>query len=446
MKIENIALEKLTPYARNPREHGENIADLVNSINEFGFVLPLLVDSEMVIIAGHGRFEAAKRLGLKKVDVIINTEMTPEQVKAYRIADNALTERSKWNDEFLAIEIGELKEHGFDIDLTGLTPEKLSYALSYYDGDKSNDKDTPSNSGVLVERFGVPPFSILDARQGYWQTRKKAWLELGIKSELGRKELNNTVVTTKWMKRGNDEGGSIFDPVLCELVYRWFSPDDGMVIDPFAGGSVRGVVASHVGRKYHGVDLRPEQIEANQAQGKKLCKENIPAWYEGDSRDINKILKGKQADLLFSCPPYADLEVYSNNPKDLSTLKYKDFLEAYRSIIKDSCKLLKQDRFACFVVGDIRGKDGNYRNFVSETKGAFLDAGLKLYNEAIYITPIGSLPVRVGTLFNSARKLGKTHQNVLLFIKGNAKRATAALGDVDFGEVEDQDLDIVLEG
>ena len=232
-------------------------------------------------------------------------------------------------------------------------------------------------------------------------------------------------------------GTSIFDPVLCELAYRWFSPKGGTVLDPFAGGSVRGIVASKLGRQYVGIDLREEQIAANRQQGEDICGDPMPAWICGDSRAIDEHAKDLQADLIFSCPPYGDLEVYSDNPADLSTLDYPAFLASYRQIIGKCCALLKPDRFACFVVGDIRGRDGAYRNFISDTISAFQDAGLKLYNEAILVTSVGSLPIRVGKQFQSSRKLGKTHQNVLVFLKGDAKRATKACGEVEINFPEE---------
>ena len=81
-----------------------------------------------------------------------------------------------------------------------------------------------------------------------------------------------------------------------------------------------------------------------------------PAWITGDSRNIDKTCADVDADMIFSCPPYADLEVYSDDPKDLSTMKYEDFKAAYFEIIKKSCDRLKNDRFACFVVGEVRDK------------------------------------------------------------------------------------------
>ena len=231
-------------------------------------------------------------------------------------------------------------------------------------------------------------------------------------------------------------GTSIFDPVLCELAYTWFCPPNGAVLDPFAGGSVRGIVAAVLGRHYTGIDLRPEQIEANEAQAREITPDNPPRWIVGDSRDA---MPDEQFDLVFSCPPYADLEVYSDDPRDISTMDYPTFLAAYREIVAGAVQRLRLDRFACFVVGDVRDKKGMYYNFVSDTIAAFQDAGAKLYNEAILVTAVGSLPIRVGKQFESGRKLGKTHQNVLVFVKGDPRKATEACGPVEIGDLEGAD-------
>ena len=231
-------------------------------------------------------------------------------------------------------------------------------------------------------------------------------------------------------------GTSIFDPVLCELAYLWFSPPGGLVLDPFAGGSVRGIVASKLGRQYIGHELRAEQVEANRAQGDEICGEAAfpPAWIAGDSRMMDKTCADVQADMIFSCPPYADLERYSDDPLDLSTLPYAEFRAAYAEIIGKACAQLKQDRFVCVVVGEVRDKRGNYVDFVGDTVQAVRGAGLEYYNEAILITAVGSLPIRAGKQFSASRKLGKTHQNVLVFVKGDGKRAAQACGEVEISD------------
>lgn len=231
-------------------------------------------------------------------------------------------------------------------------------------------------------------------------------------------------------------GTSIFDPVICELAYRWFCPPGGLVLDPFAGGSVRGVVAAMLGRRYLGVDLSARQVAANEAQAVRICAGKVtPRWRVGDAAAVLEEIS-EAADFVFSCPPYMDLEIYSDDPADLSNMEPDWFERAYRDIIGQAITWLKPDRFACFVVGEVRDKAGAYRGFVPMTIAAFEAAGARFYNEAILVTAAGSLPIRAAKQFEATRKLGKTHQNVLVFVKGDPRKATEAVGPVEFGEID----------
>lgn len=302
-----------------------------------------------------------------------------------------------------------------------------------YGIDLFGDVIKPKAAGPIAERFLIPPFTILDAKQGDWQERKRAWQSMGIRGEVGRDA--SSCNTTEWIKGKGLSGGcqnipgtteewtgtSIFDPVVCELAYRWFSPEDGQIVDPFAGGSVRGIVAGALGRKYWGCDLRQEQVDANELQAHSIDPQVIPEWVCGDSMET--LPDAPLADMVFSCPPYGDLEVYSDNPNDLSNMEWHTFVAAYKRIIMRSIERMKPDSFACFVVGDFRDKKGHYRNFVSTTIEAFEDCGARLYNEAILATSVGSAAMRVTKQFNSGRKMAKTHQNVLVFVKGDWKKA-----------------------
>jgi DNA modification methylase len=272
---------------------------------------------------------------------------------------------------------------------------------------------------ILRERFIEPPFTILDTKGGNWQNRKKAWLSIGIKSELGR-----TATTFNSKGKTNMFAGkevkmsdtSIFDPALCEVLYKWFCVDGGEILDPFAGGSVRGIVANKLGYKYTGIDIRQEQIDSNREQALDiLTVENQPQWYVGDS---NEVLNGftKQFDFVFSCPPYADLEVYSDLKGDISNMPYNEFMQAYESIIAKACNLLKTDGLACFVVGEVRNKQGNYIGFVPDTIRAFEKCGMRFYNEAILVNAYGTAMLRANGNMKT-RKLVKVHQNILVFKK-----------------------------
>ena len=301
--------------------------------------------------------------------------------------------------------------------------------------DLFGDVVIPKANGPLQERFTFPPFSVLDAKQGEWQTRKRHWLALGIQGEVGRaEELTYTGAAAsldfyrdkEGTRNQTDISGTyIFDPTLTELAYRWWAPSGGQILDPFAGGSVRGIVAGSLGYDYYGIDLRPEQIAANYEQAATIRPAVQPVWVAGDSIDMLDDVP--DADFIFSCPPYGDLERYSDDPADLSTMEWHTFSAAYRRIIHKCAKALKPNRFACFVVANFRDKKGHYRDLVGETVRSFEESGLHYYNEAVLLTSIGSAAMRATKQFDGGRKLCKTHQNVLVFVNGDWRIAAKAV-------------------
>jgi len=283
-----------------------------------------------------------------------------------------------------------------------------------------------SNKPLIRDLFIEPPFSVLDSKSGSWVKRKFMWKNIGIKSEVSRKAVINLKNWSEAYSNANTGvnyslGTSIFDPVLCEVLYHWFCNKGSKILDPFAGGSVRGIVANYLGYKYTGIDIRQDQIDSNREQGLDILDvNNQPNWYVGDS---NEILNGftKEYDFVFSCPPYADLEVYSDLEGDISNMDYDNFLKNYESIIKKSCELLKDDGFACFVVGNIRDKEGNYRNFVNDTVQLFLNSGMVLYNDAIFLENGLNTAAMRSKKYMRNLKLVKVHQNILVFKKSGEK-------------------------
>jgi DNA modification methylase len=294
------------------------------------------------------------------------------------------------------------------------------------------------NVGPLKERFTLPPYSVWNTREGVWQNRRRLWLAKGIKSEEGRK-LNTQQSAAKDEKYSKKYGkkitagqgcytqaASIFDPVVCELAYKWWCPPGGVVLDPFAGGSVRGIVASVLGMRYLGCELRGEQVVANREQVNPATRgEFAPKWREGDSTVL--VPKAPPCDFFFSCPPYGNLEVYSDGEGDISNMTHAEFLVPYRAIIAAGVGKLKPNRFACFVVANYRSKDKNGKqmnDFVGDTIKAFEDAGAMFYNDIILVNAVGTGAMRAnGTFDRGARKMVKGHQNVLVFIKGCPKEA-----------------------
>ncbi len=734
--VKRVRFADTEPHPENPRIHPPEGSPEYNRLktslaNEY--FDPLVWNKRNgKMVSGHFRRTILMAEGFATADMVV-VDWDEKTHKARMIAANELL--GKYDEAKL---LALVRDGGLDADLTGLTDEKIRSIIAAAEPPPA--PDLAAARLTLSQRFGVPPFSVLDARQGYWQERKRAWLALGIRSEIGRGDnllkMSETIKepdpnkraakkaaatnTTDWVKSkglsglaqnipGTDEqwsGTSIFDPVLCELAYRWYCPVGGAILDPFAGGSVRGIVAGMLGRQYVGVDLRAEQVEANKEQARRIikpakkkapapelvsdpaamtpvekrgkfwfkrddlfsvggvrggkvrtclalsksakglvtagsrqspqvnivssiakhlgiparihtpqgelspevqsavakgaeifqhkagynnviikaarddakatgfaeipfgmeCPEAIeqtrrqvqnlpkgvkrlivpvgsamsvagiltglneydrkvqvigvqvgadpterldqfapknwreimtlvkseldyhdpapvteiegvqldpiyeakclpfvqpgdclwivgvretavrdqpdpiqPMWITGDSIQITQAVAGAlngEFDFLWTCPPYFDLEVYSDDPRDLSTAKtYEQFRDAMTLILARCGKLMKPNSFAGIVIGDIRDEAGIYRNFVSDTIAAFRNAGWQLYNEAILVTSVGSLPIRAAKQFESSRKLGKTHQNVLFFVKGDPRKATAKIGAVEFGAV-----------
>ena len=269
---------------------------------------------------------------------------------------------------------------------------------------------------LLRNKFIEPPFSILDTKSGSWQKRKKLWINKGLKSEVGR-DVSVINMDTTSKENNSTNYVSVFDPALCEVLYHWFCSEGGNILDPFAGGSVRGIVAHYLGYKYHGIDIRKEQVDSNREQALEILPlENQPNWHVGDSNLQLENQWNIKFDLVFSCPPYADLEVYSKLEGDISNMNYENFMITYESIIAKSCLLLKSGGYACFVVGEVRDKKGNYIGFVPDTIKAFTKCGMEYYNEAILLNAIASASMRANGNMKS-KKLVKVHQNILVFKK-----------------------------
>jgi DNA modification methylase len=130
MEVELIEIERVIPYARNPRRNEEAVAKVAASIREFGWRNPIVVDREMVVVAGHTRLMAARQLGLQQVPVHVARDLTPAQAKAYRIADNRVSEEAEWDVDLLKLELEEMQDGGASLDLTGFDGDELAKILA----------------------------------------------------------------------------------------------------------------------------------------------------------------------------------------------------------------------------------------------------------------------------------------------------------------------------
>lgn len=712
----------IKPYGKNAKKHPEKqLEKIKESILAFGFKQPIVVDKSGVIIAGHGRYLAATRLlGWKEyklapqapkgeafIPYLVAEDLDEDEIKAYRLADNKLNE-SEWDMELVIPELKAL-------------PEDLLEATGFSQDDIASAEWNEVEKQSLRDDFIIPPFSVWDTKQTYWRARRDAWRGIFGDSRDGRDEdlLGEGLNTLAALKGSNTlTGTSEFDPVIAEISYKWFCPQKGSILDPFAGGVVRGAVASVLGYNYTGIDLSNRQIEANKkafkemmntkeaetekeetisdpkaltpihkkggiyfkredlfeyngargakvrgclhvientkatelttagsrkspqveivacvaqkkglkctvhtpegedtsvlknaaAYGATIIKhkagyntvivarareyaektgafevpfgmvtiktieankfqvQNIPKeakrlvipvgsgmtlatvltglkeygisipvlgiwvgknpeellekyapkgwrenveliqseeeyskevynkingitvdpiyeakcikylkkddllwivgrrlgleeeqelipldrtsapvkWIQGNSAELEKLVPEKEEyDMIFSCPPYYDLEQYSDDPKDLSNkASYAKFLEEYKQAIRKSVDKLKKNRFAVFVVGDIRDKSGFYQGFVHDTVRAFEEAGARFYNDIVLLNALATAPVRSRRPFSENRKVTKVHQNILAFYKGDPEEIKNAY--INLPKVETMHQSVVV--
>ncbi len=208
---------------------------------------------------------------------------------------------------------------------------------------------------------------------------------------------------------------ALFSRPLAEaLIGRYAGDGKRTILDPFAGGPTRGLLAAHMGHDYHGFDLSQKQIDYNQEV---LAENGLTAqahYYLGDAR----YLKGGLPvyDFALTSPPYYNVEVYSDLPADLSNLPtYADFNKAMRKVARAMRRRLKPGAFACMHVGNFRiDNEDELTDFRGDTVRNFQDAGFLLWDVIIVKTPNGSAAIRVGNAWKR-KKLVRVHQYVLVF-------------------------------
>lgn len=486
MKEEKLKITQVAINAANPRTITEDkFNKLITSILVLPKMLevrPVVVDSKFVALGGNMRIKAlqsiaemsaddiASRLAADKtynaknkaeqdallaywaewlaepyVNTVVVDNFSEAEQKEFIIKDNLSF--GKWDWDALANEwdTSELEDWGMEV----WQNEEWGNGRP---SDATNIK--PANSS-LNDRFIVPPFSILDTRKGYWQERKKMWREqigdmgdsrndklitspeikykdLYQRTRKHREELGisfkeyidkyiSAEVLEHEASKVLSKGVSLFDPVLSETMCKWFTPYGGAkIFDCFAGDTYKGLVFAMCGFSFRGIELRQEQVDINNRvlEGRGLDIEYIC----DDGRNVAQHFDPESQDMLFSCPPYYDLEVYSEDERDASNQgTYEEFIAILDKAFKAALTCLKPNRFAVVVVGDVRDKKtGFYYGFADDVKRIFKEGGASLYNEIILVETGASTALRASRYMDS-RKVGKMHQNVLVFYKGNTK-------------------------
>lgn len=422
LKIDYMDLDLLREASYNPRTiDKKEFAGLVTSINTFGLIDPILInaDNNNTIIGGHQRKRAAQAAGLKEAPVI-KLHLSIEAERKLNVILNSQAISGKYDEVKLSelLETFKADDDYFTLRLDALEPLDLS---------------DPDEHGSLEDRFVISPFSILNTMSGTWQKRKKDWLA---KIEDKGESRKGVLGDEGGMLGGINDGVSILDAVLAELMVRWFGLPGGQAFDPFAGDSVFGYVAASTGMPFTGIELRQEQVDLNQAR---VDKDDLPAKYIcDDAMNMDKHIKDGSMDFMFSCPPYADLEVYSDLPNDISNMSHEQFFTVYTKVLQNTYKKLKPNRFGVVTISEVRNKKGEYINLVPKTIELMTAAGYTYYNELILVNTPGTLPQRVGRSMRN-RKIGRQHQNILVFYKGDIKQIKSTYPELT-DLVADEDL------
>lgn len=496
MKTEQVKLSQIQVNGANPRTISkEMFSKLINSILVLPKMLdlrPIVVDNTMTALGGnmrlralttiadmteaevadtlngcrdfHKKTEAEQQLLLDywarwkdrpTAPVLKASELSDEEQREFIIKDNV--GYGEWDMDALANEWDAEDLNGWGLDLW---EDKTGNGSG---SDTSHQNSAPESS--LFDRFVVPPFSILDTRKGYWQDRKKKWYD--IIGDMGESR-NDTLVTSleikykdlyqrtrehrkecglsfkeyidKYVSQEDLEkeqakivaqGVSILDPVMAEIVCRWFGQENGTAFDCFAGDSVFGFVAAHLGNDFTGIELRDKQAALNNER-----VEGMKARYIcDDGQNVAQHIEPESQDLLFSCPPYFDLEKYSDLPNDASNQgSYEDFIKILENAFTGAVSCLKQNRFAAICVGDVRDKNtGFYYDFCGDIKRIFKENGMRLYNEIILVEQTASTALRASRYMDS-RKVAKTHQHLLVFFKGDPKKIKKEFPRIEYTE------------
>ncbi len=514
MKTETVKLSQIQVNGANPRIIKDDKFDkLINSILVLPKMLelrPIVVDDTFVALGGNMRYRALTAISDMSIEEIQErlSGLRDYQRKTEAEQEKLLLYWGVWKDDptspiIKASELSDDEQREFIIkdnvgfgewDMDALANEwdsqdLLDWGLDVWNdenwgGDGTGDGSGSDGSGSgdetksLNDVFVVPPFSIFDTRQGYWQDRKRLWRErIGDMAESRTAKLVQSVemrykdLYTRTMKHRKElgitfkeyiekyvpkevlehedkkvlsQGVSIFDPVLSEICCKWFTPYEGAkMFDCFAGDTQKGLVFGMCGYEFTGVELRQEQVDIN---NRVIADRGLPVRYIcDDGQNVAKYFEPESQDMLFSCPPYYNLEVYSDLENDASNQgTYEEFIAILRNAYTSALTCLKDDRFAVIVVGDVRNKaNGAYYDFVGDIKRIFRDAGAHLYNEIILVEMSSSAALRAAKSMES-RKVCKTHQNVLVFYKGDPTNIKKVFKPMTLSQEENEALERLI--
>lgn len=335
-----LPVKNIIPYSKNPRNYDDTIPVLMDSISKFGFNVPIIVDKDNFVVAGHARLTAAKRLNMQELPCIRINDLTPQQIKAFRLADNKVGEAAKWNEKLLKLEFDKVKD--FDFKPFGFEEIRVKGL----DGGKE---------GALKDDFILPPFSVING-----------------------KSPEAAALDVKWgafLKPYPVEYPAHLFNVLC----RWFSPLDGVILDPFLKLDTKRYMCGYMGYKYM-----------------------IDPPTDGSKVDMVYL------DLLKGAVPGMSLE------------------PVVVERIKNSVKCLNDNRFVVALVQERRSESHGFLSTIgSELESLMDDLEFGYYNEIIYKTKNLNDIDENRERFSKNRITPSRHMTVMIFYKGVIKSIRA---------------------
>lgn len=454
LTTQTINIQDLKPAPYNPRimPPSEQLK-LKNGLETFGLVDPIIIDltDENTVIGGHQRLEVLREIDdeqdltlipLGDIGLVIREKELKIKDKNDQKALNLSLNKIQGDFDYNKVNnlLLELSEDYYQIELTGFGDEDLELEFDDLDDllpdgnefpsdeevinqqeqpENNKEEDTPSRHGTmtellynteqggLVKRYTAPSFSVLDTMQGYWQDRKKQWEELIQDKGETREELI-----------GDTYGVSVFDSCLADILTQWFTPEttNNKIIDPFSGDSIIGYVSSKKNNQFTGIELRKEQCKINNQRIQNFSKSK---YINDDAQNVLDHIPKKSQDLLISCPPYYNLEVYSDLENDASNQEtYEEFYKILDTAFTNAIQTLKENRFAAIVIGNIRDENGFYYNITGDIINTFQKNNMLLYNWLILKNSTGGAALRAKRNMKT-RKMVKTHQDILIFYNGN---------------------------
>ena len=410
------------------------------SIIKFGFSFPFFLwkdkDGNNYLIDGTGRFETLCKMQ-KDGYLIPDLPVVFIQCKDKKEAKQKLL---RLNSQYGKMTKESVLEFAEDIDLN-FDEIALPDTVIDFSTEEPQETEGEIDKTKLEDRFIIPPFDIFDTKQGNWLSRKRYWNSIINDKAQARADVE--VYSDNMKYEGHEKEMptvSILDPVLSEIVCHWFTPNkNAKCFDCFAGDTVFGYVCATMGNKFTGIELRKEQADFNNERVKGLNAKYIC----DDGRNVLKHIAENTQDLFFSCPPYFDLEVYSDLENDASNQdSYEEFYAILDSAFTNAIKCLKENRFAVVVCGDVRNKKtGEYYNFPNDIINTFKRNGMMLYNNIKLLTPLGTAMLRANK-YMVYRKTAHIYQDVLVFYKGDQKKIKDIFPIIEVKEFENGSEDM----